>query len=205
MEGTSNLFNNTSNQALNRAAPQFGSRRARILQLLGVDVLGPSTIFEVAAAMELHDHQISGRFGELERDGLIAKTGTRRAKPETGCEAEVYRLAQSRPTIDLGTALNHPDALKIAEEGIFERLPWMSHEGLPGVPYARRTNGSVPRLLYRIALIECDGCGRPLRLVIEGGAKLYRCGTPHCHCTWRLMLVSEPGRAEMLAMVRTTL
>jgi hypothetical protein len=203
MEG-STLFNNTSREALNKAAPRFASRRGRIVQLLGER--GPSTIFEIAAAMELHDHQISGRFGELERDGLIRKTGRRREKPETGCEAEVYQLADAPTPIDLGTALNHPDSLQIGDIGIFDRVPWTSHEGIGGVPYARQSNeGGVPRLLYRVCLIECDGCGKPLHLAAQGGVKFYRCPTPGCNRSWKLMLVKEPGRAEMLAMVMTHL
>lgn len=46
--------------------------------------------------MEVHDHQISGRITDMKRDGEIEPTGQRKRKPETGCEAEVYRLCPPR-------------------------------------------------------------------------------------------------------------
>lgn len=81
---------NTSRLAGQRAALASRGRRAKILQLLRDH--GPQTLFELAQRMELHDHQISGRITDLKRDGLIEPTGERRTKPETGCQAEVYRL-----------------------------------------------------------------------------------------------------------------
>lgn len=51
------------------------------------------TLFEVAAAMQIEPHRISGRITELKRDGLIQRTGDRRQNPATGCSAEVLRLA----------------------------------------------------------------------------------------------------------------
>src|SRR5690242_7089827 len=85
-------FDSTSRLAGQTAAGYSGTRRAQILQHLADH--GPSTLFEIAAKIGCFDHQISGRFGELERDGLIAKTGQRRTKPETGCEADVWTLRQ---------------------------------------------------------------------------------------------------------------
>jgi hypothetical protein len=195
------IYDNTRNNALARAAPLFGSRRARILQLL--NELGPSTLFEIAACMELHDHQISGRFTELAADGLIAKTGQRRPKPETGCDADVWTLSQPAAKIDLGQALNHPDTLKIADEGLFDRQPWLSHENTGGVPYARQSSGSVPRLLYRVTLIECPECGKPLQTQHEGHSKIHRC--PRCCKSFRLLLVNQPGHPESPALVLTHL
>src|SRR5947209_6629112 len=84
------LWDNTSRKAAEAAARASGSRRVKILNYLREQ--GPSTIFEVAAHLGLYDHQISGRFSELERDQLIEKSGQRRRKPETECDAEVYRL-----------------------------------------------------------------------------------------------------------------
>lgn len=55
---------------------------------------GPLALFEVASILGLFDHQISGRFTELEKDGLIVKTGQRRRKPETDCDAEVWTIRE---------------------------------------------------------------------------------------------------------------
>ena len=49
--------------------------------------------------MGCFDHQISGRFGELEKIFLIIKCGSARRKPATGCEAEVYTIIK---TVGLG-------------------------------------------------------------------------------------------------------
>ena len=56
---------------------------------------GPLAIYEVANRLCLFDHQISGRFGEMEAAGWIEKTGERRRKPSTGCLAETYRITDS--------------------------------------------------------------------------------------------------------------
>lgn len=160
---------------------------------------GPATIFEVAVEMQLNDHQISGRFGELEADGLIEKTGQRRPKPETGCQAEVYRLSQIPAPPDLGAAY-YPSTLKIGDD-VFDREANLQDETVPGIPYSRRSSGDRPRLLYRVQLIECEGCGKPVKQVKEGDRKLYRCGQPCCNRTYELALVSEPGQPVLLALV----
>src|SRR3954470_16869403 len=80
----------TSRLAGERAALASRGRRQKILQLL--EQHGPLALFELAAMMEVHDHQISGRITDLKRDGLIEPTGQRRENPETRCQAEVYRL-----------------------------------------------------------------------------------------------------------------
>lgn len=175
----------------------IGSRRSRILQFLAES---PATIFEIATRMELHDHQISGRFGELERECLIEKTGERRPRPETGCLAEVYRLAAPAVPIEKGIVAHYPDELNLGEDGIFERQ-FIASDPMPGIPYVRRADAGGVRAAYWIALVECDGCGRPLRLVTEAGKKSYRCGTPGCRRTWYLQIVREPGQPELLALV----
>ena len=191
----------TSQLAGAKAASICGSRRARILQFLAE---APSTIFEIAARMELHDHQISGRFGELEREALIEKTGHRRPKPETGCLAEVYRVAAPVQRIDKGIVAHYPDVLNLGDDGIFERQPFITGDPTPGVPYIRRADAGGARAAYWIALVECGACGRPLKLVVDGKQKSYRCGTPGCKRTWYLQIVSEPGvgvQGQMLALV----
>lgn len=84
------LYSNTRALAGSAAAKSIGKRQQQILQLLRDH--GPLAIFEVAHFMDLGDNQISGRFSELERDGLIEKAGIRRQKGETGCWAECYRI-----------------------------------------------------------------------------------------------------------------
>lgn len=86
----------TSRLAGEVAAVTSRGRKARILQLLQEH--GPLALFELAAMMEVHDHQISGRITELLRDGLIEPTGQRRTKPETGCQAETYRPRPKPPS-----------------------------------------------------------------------------------------------------------
>jgi hypothetical protein len=84
------LFGETTRHQARLVAAQSSAGRYR--QIMEVLTDGPACIFEVAARLGCFDHQISGRFGELERQGLIEKTGRRKAKPETGCAAEEYRL-----------------------------------------------------------------------------------------------------------------
>lgn len=84
------LFSNTRALAASAAAKSIGKRQAKILQLLRDH--GPLAIFEIAAMLDVFEHQISGRFSELERDHHIEKAGFRRQKGETGCWAEVYRI-----------------------------------------------------------------------------------------------------------------
>src|SRR3954470_20282285 len=84
----------TSRLAGERAALASRGRRARILELLQQH--GPLALFELAAMMEVHDHQISGRITDLKSEGQIEPTGQRRTKPETGCHAEVYRCVTNK-------------------------------------------------------------------------------------------------------------
>lgn len=83
----------TSHLAGERAALSSRGRRAKIRQLLAHH--GPLALFELAQLMEVHDHQISGRITDMKRDGEIEPTGHRKRKPETGCEAEVYKLSRA--------------------------------------------------------------------------------------------------------------
>lgn len=90
-QATLSLFDcSTSEQARRAACQKVGDRYTQIIKVLAD---GPACIFEVAHVLGCFDHQISGRFGEMVRLGLIAKTGERRVKPATGCHAEVYEIA----------------------------------------------------------------------------------------------------------------
>lgn len=83
------LFGESTRHQARVAAARGAANRYR--QILAILDRGPACIFEVAACLGCFDHQISGRFGELEREGLIEKTGNRKVKPDTGCQAEAYR------------------------------------------------------------------------------------------------------------------
>jgi hypothetical protein len=90
-EYTLPLFDcSTSEQARRISSQKVGDRYTQIINVLAT---GPACIFEVAQALGCFDHQISGRFGEMVQLGLIEKTGDRRTKQSTGCQAEVYRIA----------------------------------------------------------------------------------------------------------------
>jgi predicted ArsR family transcriptional regulator len=82
-------WRSTSFRAGEVAARSSRRRRQQILSLLAVR---PMTLFELAEAIGVHAHQISGRITDLKRDLLITPTGDRRENPATGCKAEVYRL-----------------------------------------------------------------------------------------------------------------
>lgn len=204
MDGTTNLFTrSTSRLAGERAAASISSRRGKILSIL--QDRGPSTMFEVANLLHVNDHQLSGRFTELARDGLIERSGQRRPKPETGCEADVWRLREHPAERDLGELLGYPPTLLIQDQP-FDRQPVPAAEHLPGVAYARRAEAGGMQLVNRVDLIECPGCGRPPKRIVEpvpGGrpSVVFRCGTTGCQSTWRMMIVREPGGAEIAALV----
>lgn len=188
------LFDRTSRLAGDKAAVMSSARRAAICDLLRR--FGPMAIFELAKKMGVHDHQISGRFGEMERDGLIKKTGERRIKPNTACQAEVYAVRDDLPdSRDAGELLGYPATLKIGTEGLFSRGPIIGDQDRPGIPYS--LDGGL-RLSWRLVLLECDGCGRTLKFLETGK---YSCGTPACNSTWYPMLVNEPGQRQVLALV----
>jgi DNA-binding HxlR family transcriptional regulator len=83
------LFESTSRAAGHVAARFAGMRYRHILSLLNES---SACIFELAEKIGCHDHQISGRFGELVKSGLIERTGARRVKPVTGCQCDEYRI-----------------------------------------------------------------------------------------------------------------
>lgn len=201
-DGTSSLFDSTSRKAGAVAARSAGRRNFQILTHLAEH--GPSTLFEVAAAIGVFDHQISGRFTLLHQQGVIERTGLRRKKPETGCEADVWRIAEQKPREpELADHLGLPQTLKIEDE-LWERgivLDATATPDAPGIPYVRRADAGGCRLSWRVAFVECEGCGRRLKLVEEAGKKTYRCGTPGCNRVWHPILVQEPGQAPVLAMV----
>jgi hypothetical protein len=84
----------TSALARRAAGANAGRRYQQILDALAH---GPLAIFEVAAVIGCLDHQISGRFGELEREGLIIKLGRRVRKPSTRQSCELYGLRRPVP------------------------------------------------------------------------------------------------------------
>ena len=209
-----NATTSTSRLAGEAAEKLVGSRQARIIQLLRDR--GPLTIFEVAAELGVFDHQISGRFSELERQGMIRKTGQRRRKPDTRCDAEVYDLGDVPAALppDPGSALGFPDTITVDGEP-FDRESPLGMIDAPGVPYARRSTLPGMRLSYRVEFLECGGCGRLLRmfeedagggLAADGSAvkrkrRTFRCGTEGCGRSWELLIVSEPGKLPLPALV----
>jgi hypothetical protein len=78
------------------------------------------------------------------------------------------------------------------------------------VPYARRADTGGQKLIVRVELAECPGCGHTLKFVPEndpaGGkpVKKLRCGTPSCNTTCEGAFVSEPGKTPVLALVMRT-
>jgi predicted ArsR family transcriptional regulator len=74
-------------RAVDTAARASSGRRQRIVQFLVNN--GPSTLDEICAAFRVMQNQISGRFSELKRDGLIEETGLERAS-RSGCACQVY-------------------------------------------------------------------------------------------------------------------
>jgi hypothetical protein len=94
----------------------------------------------------------------------------------------------------------------IQGEGTFDRGDVLGDRDLPGVPYGRR--GHI-RETWRVETVECPGCGRPLKYapeIIAGKeVKKFACNTAGCARAYQLMLVSEPGRAGVLALVMTHL
>jgi DNA-binding Lrp family transcriptional regulator len=201
--------NDTSSQAGQRAALRVGSRRAKILAYL--EEHGGGTIFEIADHLGVLDHQISGRFSELERDGYIEKSGQRRRKRDTDCEAEIYRLRRAAPSLaqpQTVEALGYPLTLYIDGEP-YDRQELLPSEGYPGIPYARRADRGGLRLVVRVELIECPGCGRHLQMTEQPAgdkpSRVFRCNNPHCNTTWRTKAAGIAGRSPLLALVMETM
>jgi predicted transcriptional regulator len=72
------------------ASQRFGDRCQRILQLLRQH--GPLALFEIAEAMGVADHQLSGRLTTMAKAGVIRRTGAQRTKPSTGCKCELWEI-----------------------------------------------------------------------------------------------------------------
>jgi hypothetical protein len=190
----------TSAIAGQQAALHSGSWRKRILDRLRDQ---PSTLWEVAAFYGVPDHTISGRFSELQRDRWIERTGERRNKPQTDCPAEVWRILGDAPELrsEQGAdRLGYAHSLLINGQ-LYDRQPALPEEGYPGIPYARNADTGGVRLTARVELLECPGCGKPLRQLVEDGKKVYRCGVERCRQTWQLQLVREPGGPSIPALV----
>ncbi len=201
------LFQKDTSTAAGATAARFvGQRRQRILQLLRDK--GPLALFEIAAILDVGDHHISGRFTELERDGLIKRTGQRRVKPDTGCEAELWAiaddLAAARPDPSalekLADALGYPRELSI-DGSPFDRQALGGFDSFPGIPYLRRGGGET----YRVDLIECPACGRPVRpdAPRADGRKPYLCTT--CGKTLEPKTLHAPGAPDRLYFLMRTL
>jgi DNA-binding HxlR family transcriptional regulator len=202
------LFDSTSRLAGEAAARNSGKRRAQILQVLRDR--GPLAIFEIAAQIGCLDHQISGRFGELERDGLIQKTGQRVTKPDTGQPCERYALA-SLPTAHcpLPTALGYPSEFRL-DDGLYHLVAQdvAAAGNLPGFEYLKFTQGEVPRLSLRASLILCPACGSPLRQSSSSPPncptpKLFTCGTDACPGAkgYEVRLVAPAGQPSHIALL----
>jgi hypothetical protein len=221
------LLSSTSQIAGAAAARCAGGRRMQIIALLRER---PRALFELAEAMGVFDHQISGRITDLKRDGVIEATGERRAKPDTNCPADVYRLCRDfeegipdpalmpeeefarlgkppAPPSSVTPGSQYPATLLIDNQP-YDRQELLPQESYPGMPYARRADTGGARLIVRVELVECGGCGKPLKQVIEtkgnDPVKTYRCGTPDCNRTWTPLIVHAPGQPKLLAMVMQT-
>jgi len=83
----------TSELARQTASKIAGERYQQIIRILRKR---PSCLFEVAAQIGFLDHQISGRFTDLAKLGVIEKTGERRVKPKTGCKCNVWRITDGQ-------------------------------------------------------------------------------------------------------------
>lgn len=194
------LFTNTRRMACDVAATSIPRRYAQILDLLRTR--GPMTLWEVAAAMGVHDHQISGRISELKEKLLIEATGERRKKPSTGCEADVYRLRQPLESEPVADVLGYPSTVKL-DDTVFDRSEILPNETLPGIPYSRR--GDV-RITYRLLIVRCPICGGVLRQVETHPKRIYRCGGPDCgRLRWEGALATEPGQSPILSILLRTL
>jgi hypothetical protein len=184
----------TSKLAGHVAAGASATRRERILALLSER---PRALFELAEAMGVGDHQISGVITGLASDLWIERTGERRLTPR-GCQADVWRIAGTAPT---ATAVDDLYPLSLAIDGmIYERQPLLPAEGYPGMPYAERRDIGAFRRALRIQFISCPKCDRPLRQ-IDATKKLASCGNSDCATVWRTGLATEPGRQPCLVLV----
>ncbi|MBC8107736.1 MAG: winged helix-turn-helix transcriptional regulator [Anaerolineae bacterium] len=192
----------TSGQAGEKASHRVGAWRERILRRLEEC---PSTIFEVAKHFGVPDHTISGRFSELVKDGYIEHSGDRRRKPQTDCDAEVYQLRRADRGVepDLADKLGYPPTLKIGND-LYDRQRLLLRESYPGIPYARRADTGGLRHVVRVALVECEKCGKPITIVgKDDDGQQFQC--MNCATAFRVRSVNETGRGPMLALVMEVL
>jgi hypothetical protein len=81
-------------------------------------------------------------------------------------------------------------------------------ESLPGIPYARRGDTGGVRLIVRVELLECPGCGHTLKLVTDQvngkPQRTYQCGSKDCHRIWHPATVAEPGKPQILSLIART-
>jgi hypothetical protein len=168
---------------------------------------GPSTLFEVAAALGVFEHQISGRFTELSQQLLIERTGQTRPNPRSDCPCDVWRVCdppnhQGRqlPTTNsqLPTLLGYPDVLRIGEDSYDRDDSSPPEDGLPGVCYVRRADARGMRLVKRVELVACPNCGKAMRLA--EAPRTYAC-SGGCGQRWDGAQVVSPGQPALLALI----
>jgi len=193
-----NVPSSTSTIAGAHAALRVGSWRSRILARLEER---PSALFELAEHFHTRENRISGRLTELQRDGLIEHTGDRVPNPATQCPAEVWRIRRAIPSAVVIPRLVDAPATLTIDGDLYDLQPLSRDDALPGLPYARRANAGGVSLAIRVALVECEGCGRPLYFRQAGDVKLFYCISPDCHRTYKCRTVTTPGKAPMLALV----
>jgi hypothetical protein len=58
---------------------------------------GAMAIWQIAEKLGTPEHKISGRFGEMERDQLVEKTGTQNIKPGGRVRCNIYRPKDRSP------------------------------------------------------------------------------------------------------------
>jgi hypothetical protein len=200
----------TRRQAGAVAALTAGSRKARIIELL--QERGSLTLFEAAEAMNVGDNQISGRFTDLAKDGLIRDSGQRRRKPGTDCDAVVWVLAEAAVREEtILDKLGYPPTLMLNTPGcppqVLERGELLDREPTPGIPYSVRPAAGEARMHWRLEFIESPCCGQRLLYAPEqiAGKEVKRFKCVRCTRTYELATAAEPGRSPALVMVMKTL
>ncbi len=180
------------------AALRVGSWRAKILERLAER---PSALFELAEHFNTRENRISGRLTELAADGLIERTGDRVNNPATSCPADSWRVRRAiESAVVIPRLVDAPASLNI-DGDLYDLQPLPANDTYPGLPYARRANAGGVRLEVRVALVECEQCGRPLHFRQAGDVKLFECGNPRCGRVYKCRMVTVPGKAPILALV----
>ncbi len=93
-----NLFSrrpllSTTHIAQDAASKLAPKRHRQIIELLSTR--GPLAAWQMAEALGLPMHSISGRITELRKAKIIEETGERRTNPRSGVAGEVLRLSLS--------------------------------------------------------------------------------------------------------------